>query len=317
MGKTAWVVLFIGIAAACSSRADAPPLPSPPSNLEPVLLRDGEQTAAYISSFPAKDYRILRVRGLGDFFIDEDPTPVKQQIRSGRPWEPEAIKIFSVFVSRGSVVLDVGANIGGQTIPLARRVGPGGRVYAFEPLKKNYRELVKNLELNAIQNVVPLRFAAGENRAIIEMTPSRGKGAINQAGRGSNRAEMRPLDDFGFSGVSFIKIDAGGAELSVLRGAKQTIRRCRPVLLIEIPGYARFWTQTTERKVQITAVTTFLSDLGYKLDFAYHAGESHCLATYSRVPIQTEMSPLASRTPAPAAPSGASKNGGSRRPEQP
>jgi hypothetical protein len=45
---------------------------------------------------------------------------------------------------------------------------------------------------------------------------------------------MRTIDSYGFDDVDFIKIDVEGAELGVLRGAKETIKRCRPAVQMEI-----------------------------------------------------------------------------------
>ena len=55
-------------------------------------------------------------------------------------------------------------------------------------------------------------------------------------GSGGDRAELRPLDRFGFQNVSLLKIDAEGFEDEVLAGAERLIRESRPVILIEILG---------------------------------------------------------------------------------
>src|SRR5437868_7779281 len=60
------------------------------------------------------------------------------------------------FVREGSVVIDVGANIGDLTLPLARMAGDTGRVYAFESHPENFNVLCANLALNSIVNVKPI-----------------------------------------------------------------------------------------------------------------------------------------------------------------
>jgi FkbM family methyltransferase len=66
-------------------------------------------------------------------------------------------------IGQGATVIDVGANIGCFSILASRAVGPHGRVIAIEPEMETYRQLVRNIQLNALVNIVPLRLAiAGE-----------------------------------------------------------------------------------------------------------------------------------------------------------
>ena len=63
-------------------------------------------------------------------------------------FEKETSRALDRLVNKGSVVIDIGANIGAHTLPLARLVGKKGKVYAIEPTKYAYRKLIKNLSLN-------------------------------------------------------------------------------------------------------------------------------------------------------------------------
>ena len=138
---------------------------------------------------------------------------------------------------------------------MGRLAGPQGHVYAFEPQRKVYRELRRNIELNGMGNITALRFAVGAETRIVAMNPpetiddmafvdgnrtipvgtalSEGGVAV---GSGGDRAEMRPLDSFGFENVSLIKIDVEGFEDEVLAGAERLIRESQPVILLEIMG---------------------------------------------------------------------------------
>jgi FkbM family methyltransferase len=159
---------------------------------------------------------------------------VKQKLRSGQPWEPHLIREFEEHVVRGTTALDVGAHIGSLTVPLARLVGPEGRVYAFEPQKHVYRELVHNLRLNELSNAIPLRFAVSSEPRIIEMTPIVIDDGWVRVGEGGDKAEARTIDSFGFSNVSVIKIDFEFHEVEVLKGAEETINAFHPVIFAEI-----------------------------------------------------------------------------------
>lgn len=63
-------------------------------------------------------------------------------------FELRTLKLYRKLVRPGAVVLDVGANIGAHTLPLAALVGPSGTVIAFEPTKFAFEKLRRNLELN-------------------------------------------------------------------------------------------------------------------------------------------------------------------------
>ena len=65
--------------------------------------------------------------------------------------------------------------------------------------------------------------------------PALGEGGV-AVGAGGDRAELRPLDSFGFQNVSVLKIDVEGFEDEVLAGAERLIRENRPVILLEILG---------------------------------------------------------------------------------
>jgi len=63
-------------------------------------------------------------------------------------FENETAKALAGIVKPGAIVLDIGANIGAHALPLARLVGPNGKVYAFEPTKYAFDKLKQNLALN-------------------------------------------------------------------------------------------------------------------------------------------------------------------------
>ena len=169
----------------------------------------------------------------------------------GLVWEPHVVRNLQAHVVPGSVALDVGAYIGTHALLMGRLAGPEGRVYAFEPQRKAYRELRRNIELNGLANVTALRFAVGAETRIVEMNPPReigvvevGSGRVGRGlgeggvaiGVGGDLAELRPLDSFGFRNVSVLKIDVEGFEDEALTGAEGLIRQNRPVILLEILG---------------------------------------------------------------------------------
>jgi FkbM family methyltransferase len=155
----------------------------------------------------------------------------------------------------GDVVLDIGANIGGFTVPLAERVGPTGEVHAFEPFRKVFQHLNANVALNGLGNVFTYNTALGqEDKALEVFTPDLntfnfpsamkveeqylGRDAEAQNVRYEKRQErisVRRLDGVDFHGkrVSFVKIDVEFMELDVVLGGREFFRQHRPVIWAE------------------------------------------------------------------------------------
>lgn len=238
----------------------------PEEALAPKQLLDAGELASYLAAFPANEYRVAEVPGLGRFYLDDIYDYIKNELRSGKPWDPHLLPVLQKHIKPGSTVLDVGAHIGTMSIPMSRWVGPEGRVYSFEPQKKIYRELVKNLEINRITNVVPLRFAAGDRSAIIEMgrSPKRNEGHTS-IGHGGDRAELRTLDSFGFRNLSLVKIDVESHENEVIDGARETLLAQHPVVLLEIMGGFDHDKAGAKLRKQIDTTIAKLEELGYEV----------------------------------------------------
>ena len=239
--------------------------PLPIITVSPTVLDDTAEIRDYLNAFPMDAYEQYEVPGIGRFFVDDIKDMVKQGIRNGDAWEPHVVELLEEYVEAGTVVLKVGAHVGTHTMPTARLVGPWGRVYAFEPQRKMYRELHHNLALNGVTNAVPLRFAVGSgDPRIIEMNPATpGNEAGTGVGSGGDQAELRTLDSFGFEQVSVIKIDVEHYENEVLDGATDTIRRNRPVIIIEILGGQNYERASPEVRERIHVTWRKLERLGY------------------------------------------------------
>lgn len=262
-------VALLALAAGCS---DGPPGTANANTvdealLRPALLDDRAHMDAYLAAWPEDLYKQYRVDSLGTFYIDNVHDLIKAWLVRGLLWEKHLVELFPRHVKPGTTVIDAGAHIGTHTLALAKLAGPEGRVYAFEPQRKIYRELVYNMRLNGAANVVPLRVALGERAGVIEMAQATpGNEGGTQVGLGGDRAELRTLDSFGFRNVSFIKIDVEGFEDQVLDGARQTIQRNRPAILIEIQGGQRYESASAEMRAAIDATRARLIAMGYKVE---------------------------------------------------
>jgi FkbM family methyltransferase len=157
------------------------------------------------------------------------------------------------------VALDVGANIGFWTVPLAQTAKRcGGVVYAFEPVPSNYSRLELNLSQNQVRGHVHLyRIGLSDSRRLVEISLREDFAACAETGNAAIvidaedqkfkriAIEVDTLDqvvaDGALSRVDFIKVDIEGHEDRFLEGARHTIARFQPVLHMEInePYYQR------------------------------------------------------------------------------
>jgi FkbM family methyltransferase len=170
------------------------------------------------------------------------------------------VEIFTRLVQRGAVVLDVGANIGAHTVPLAQLAGEGGAVVAFEPQPVLHRILCANLALNSVPNAVTYAMALGSSQGTCRIPILNYAEPYNFGGVSMDMAAegevvpMGRLDDFQLDRVDFVKLDVEGFESQVLEGAADTIARCRPVMYIE-----------NDREEKSAALIQRLLDMGYRL----------------------------------------------------
>ena len=261
------ILMFVVVAAGC----DRAPNPNPNAVdeyvLQPALLReDPEWVAAYMAKLPEGVYKEYTLDTVGRFYIDQDDDFIKRFIKHNQLWEKHLVELFPKYVKPGSTVIDAGAHIGVHTMTFARLAGPSGRVYAFEPQRKLFRELVFNVRLNQAKNVVPLRYALGHTAAIVNMdSATKGNEGGTALGKGGDSVELRSLDSFAFRNVSLIKIDVEQFEDFLLEGAQLTIARNRPVLIIEILGGVTYDTAPPHLRKRIDETRGRLKDMGYKV----------------------------------------------------
>ena len=265
--STRAVILTLLVAAVACGATPPPYAPLPIVDVAPQVVDDLEETRRYLNAFPLDDYQRYDVPDVGSFFIDDPADMIKQVIVAGDKWERHSFDLLAEHIVPGSVVIEVGAHIGTHTVRMGQLAGPWGRVYAFEPQRKIYRELHHNLALNGVTNVVALRMAIGSGETrIIEMNPaSPGNEGGTGVGSGGDAAELRSLDSFGFERLSLLKIDVETYENEVLDGALDTIRRNRPVMLIEIMGGHDPETASPDVLERIAVTREKIEALGYSV----------------------------------------------------
>jgi FkbM family methyltransferase len=150
-------------------------------------------------------------------------------------------------------VVDVGANIGAQTLHLARLVGPEGRVVAVEPTASAFAKLERNLALNpelaarvgAVQAWLDASTGGATPPEAYSSWPLAVQPGLHREHRGrlepTSGASATTLDALvaahALARVDLIKVDVDGAEPEVLAGGRATLERDRPVLHLEFAPY--------------------------------------------------------------------------------
>ena len=191
--------------------------------------------------------------------------PLPKAVFKNLPSEEYLVK-YMVPKHRGSFV-DVGANVGLWTFLLAEK---NITVHAFEPSPRPYRTLKKDAEKYSNVHVYP--FALGEDNyeAQLHLHQISGHDSLTKCGadytRRQTRVTVRTLDSFKPPNVGLIKIDTEGYEVPILLGARQTIVKHKPRLIIEIHGPI---------KEQIEKITRILKQLNYSWFICYRKLQPH------------------------------------------
>jgi FkbM family methyltransferase len=185
----------------------------------------------------------------------------------GLEYEPEMRDALSL-LSSGDVFVDVGANVGVYTLHAARRVGPSGKVFFFEPTAETYERTCENVKLNGFTNIKGFQKAVADAEGTVDFMVCEsnnsnyiGTGLLSEEARESVEVRTVPVDTVdalatreSLDKVDLIKIDAEGAETLVMKGAVNTLRKSRPSILFE-SGFVG--SPLAER--------AFLKEEGYKL----------------------------------------------------
>jgi FkbM family methyltransferase len=171
-------------------------------------------------------------------------------------------------------VIDAGANIGCHACPMALRIAPHGRVLAIEPVGRLADRLEANCRLNGIDNVVVSRVAvssaAGWRRLVVPHAAfnNQGNASFHRAPTSSSdvvEVETTTIDllvaSVGLADVRLIKTDLEGEDCAALFGARETLRRWRPLLVFE--HHRGLWASAGQT---LESATDFLTgELGYRI----------------------------------------------------
>lgn len=180
--------------------------------------------------------------------------------------EAGPVDALRAFVPAGSLVIDVGANVGFFSRRFAKWVGDSGRVIAIEPEDHNYRSLIGALDRDGVlDRVQAIKAVAAASRgpAFLEINPLHpADHKLSRDGTGVSVAAVT-LDELvqgaGDAMPALVKIDVQGAEMLVLEGADDILKKSGAALFVELheEGLNRFGTS-------VAAILDRLDGYGYQ-----------------------------------------------------
>lgn len=191
-------------------------------------------------------------------------------LHGGQIVEWEMITFMTDFLSKHNqgVVVDIGAQVG--LYSLTAKYNPGLTYHSFEPYTGNYENLLDNITLNEIDNIVTYKLAVSDKIGESVLNVCTSHMGLHTMGDNSQRfsnsqktiIQTTTLDTI-FAhedNILYIKIDTEGYEYFILLGAIELLKRCKPVLQLEI--YDQNLAQCGVNKADLLKL---LDDLNYQL----------------------------------------------------
>jgi FkbM family methyltransferase len=185
------------------------------------------------------DFNTLTQGRYGPMLVNRHDAYVGRSFLAYGEFSEHEVAFLRQYVPEGGVVLDIGANIGALTIPLAQHVGATGRVIAFEPQRFVHQVLTANVALHSLTNVEVVRAGVGAQAGALHVpvldpnAPNNFGGLELNKGTPGEGVPCVRVDDLRLSRLDVLKADVEGMEADVLRGAMATIARHKPVLYLE------------------------------------------------------------------------------------
>lgn len=214
--------------------------------------------------------KVFQKKLLGNIVMNLKPEEhIQQQLFWYGEYEKPLGTVLKNLLRDDTTFIDIGANIGYFSLLVAKSA-PNGRIVAFEPVSYLFEALQKNIALNYIRNIQPVKTAIGEkeeDRLIyLSARDNDGMSSLHKPENYSGINEIVkviPLDSWfagsGFTKIDIIKIDVEGYELAVLQGMKEVLILFQPHILLELnPVTLSYFSLTPEN------VLSYISQLSYK-----------------------------------------------------
>jgi len=200
--------------------------------------------------------------------------------------DQEIISKIQKYANKDSIILDVGANIGYYTIPLAYHLKKENvKIHAFEPVTSNYNSLLKGIQANNLnENVIANKIALGDKEGTLEIIKTE-KGNTGNAVLSINNEnfkkdsdretiQMITLDQYMINSklkrCDFIKIDIEGAEIFFIQGGMKLIETFKPIIYGEFNSFF-----INKFGFSVEDVRDLLKPLGYNTYIESSSNKAH------------------------------------------
>ena len=190
-------------------------------------------------------------------------------------YDPNLIVVINALLPAKGVFLDIGSNMGYCSLLMSKAVGEDGRVFAIEPSERDFLRLVDNVNLNRLGNVNVYRLAVSDKIGRVNISiATEERSALNTLGtefsnKGIEKIQTEEVDSVTLDAfveeeeidrIDVIKMDIEGSELKALNGARNTIERHRPALIVGINENSLRASNASTEEVEKT-----LRELRYKM----------------------------------------------------
>ncbi len=175
-------------------------------------------------------YRLPKIRGI-EIYLHPNEALSNHIRREKDFFEPDILDYLKSHYQSQNTIVDVGANIGNHALYFANFL-QNRKIICFEPVPDNFNLLQKNL--NPYPNTQLYQLALSDKKENLKVKPNpdnMGASKVDQSG--NLKVNAITLDSLKLQNITLLKIDVENYEPQVLEGAKDTIERCHPLILIE------------------------------------------------------------------------------------
>lgn len=223
-----------------------------------------EKTDLFITDYPnVKISRIICEYDNRQYLVNSRDVFTTQRMLERRPFQLTNLKrvkeLFSSKNPKKLLFLDVGANLGMNTVEYSSICGT---IIAFEPSPFTYQLCCMNVANNETGKVrIAIKHAAvGHKCREIPFKEDMLHLGLSHVGASDIKVDMVTVDSLNLPRLSFMKVDTEGFELYVLKGAKATIEKFRPVVQLELVQ-----DNADTFKYDLQAVYNIFKDMDYKV----------------------------------------------------
>lgn len=199
----------------------------------------------------------------GKYYIPHESIhlPCPQKILNRQVWEHETLRLMD-FAYHGGDIIHAGTFFGDFLPFLSRMIKKENRVFAFEPIKKNFECAKLNINLNKLNNVELLNNCLTDSNIEIKFSTHKngkflgGGSHVTPHNNFDEKSKGIRIDDFidKLNNCSIIQLDVEGHEEKAILGGLRVIEKFKPILILEgIPNNDK--------------IKNFLNQNGYKFYF--------------------------------------------------